>query len=251
SGAGTASGRGDRSRNRQPGRPSQTRATVGAELTSRSVDRLLAAIGSRSQPPGRGCRSAGCRRNNGPAERGHRTVTRSEEYAMATDPTTLGGDELPPSGRAYDGIEHLDHGPPSWWKGLFAATIVFSVLYLQYYHLGTPGRSAVERYDQALAENMRLQFAEIGELKPDEPTLGRMMNDSRWVRVGESVYRTHCVSCHGIDGGGVVGPNLTDEHYKNARSIGDILRVVQNGAAAGAMPPWRDKLHLNEQILVA
>lgn len=178
-------------------------------------------------------------------------MTRSEEYAMATDPANPSDDEAPLSDRPYDGIEYLEHAPPSWWKGLFAATIVFSVLYLQFYHLGTPGRSAVERYDQALAENMRLQFAEIGELQPDEATLVRMMNDSRWVRVGESVYRTHCVSCHGIDGGGVVGPNLTDDHYKNTRTIGDILRVVQNGAAAGAMPPWRDKLHLNEQILVS
>lgn len=170
---------------------------------------------------------------------------------MANEPETANSGGLPLATRERGGIEYLDHAPPSWWKGLFAATIVFSVLYLQYYHLGAPGRSAVEQYDQALAENMRLQFAEIGELKPDEATLVRMMNDSRWVRVGESVYRTHCVSCHGIDGGGVVGPNLTDEHYKNARTIGDILRVVQNGAAAGAMPPWRDKLHLNEQILVS
>ena len=171
---------------------------------------------------------------------------------MASDPVVNPvGDELPPSGREYDGIEHLDHPPPAWWKGLFAATIVFSVLYLQVFHLGTPGRSAVEQYDQALAENMRLQFAEIGELQPDEATLVRMMNDSRWVRVGESVYRTHCVSCHGIDGGGVVGPNLTDENFKNVRNINDVLRIVQNGAAAGAMPPWRDKLHLNEQILVS
>jgi len=170
---------------------------------------------------------------------------------MATDPVNPVGDELPPNGPEYDGIEHLDHPPPAWWKGLFAGTVVFSVLYLQVFHLGAPGRSAVEQYDQALAENMRLQFAEIGELRPDEATLVRMMNDSRWVRVGESVYRTHCVSCHGIDGGGLVGPNLTDEHYKNTRTISDLLRVVQNGAAAGAMPPWRDKLHLNEQILVS
>ncbi len=101
-----------------------------------------------------------------------------------TDPANPVDDNLPLTERDFDGIEHLDHPPPAWWKGLFTATIIFSVLYMQYYHLGTPGRSAVERYDQALAENMRLQFAEIGELQPDEATLVRMMNDRRWVPRG-------------------------------------------------------------------
>jgi len=102
-----------------------------------------------------------------------------------------------------------------------------------------------------MGENMRLQFAEIGDLQPNEATLVKMMNDSGWVKVGESVYRSNCASCHGIDGGGVVGPNLTDDYYKNVREITDILNVVQQGAAAGAMPAWKNRLQLNEQILVS
>lgn len=170
---------------------------------------------------------------------------------MSTDPAHSPSDEAPLTGRAFDGIEEYDHRPPAWWKWIFVATIAFSALYLPYYHIGAPGRSVVEQYDVALSENMRLQFAEIGDLRPDEATLVRMMNDRRWVSVGESIYRAHCVSCHGIDGGGIVGPNLTDHHYKNVRTIEDILRVVQFGAAAGAMPAWKDQLQLNEQILVS
>ena len=144
-----------------------------------------------------------------------------------------------------------DHPIPAWWKWIFVATIAFSAIYFPYHHLGAPGRSAIERYEVAMGENVRLQFAELGDLRPDEATLVRMMNDRRWVRVGESVYRAHCISCHGLDGGGLVGPNLTDDHYKNVRTIGDILRIVQYGAAGGAMPPWQNRLHLNEQILVS
>jgi cytochrome c oxidase cbb3-type subunit 3 len=44
---------------------------------------------------------------------------------------------------------------------------------------------------------------------------------------------------------------LADDNYKNIREIGDILKVVQNGAAAGAMPAWQNRLVLNEQILVS
>ncbi len=170
---------------------------------------------------------------------------------MSTDPHGDSREETAASIHSFDGIHEDDHPVPGWWKWIFIGTIAFGVLYLPYRHLGAPGRSVLERYEVALAENMRLQFAEIGDLRPDEATLVRMMNDRRWVRVGQSVYRAHCVSCHGIDGGGVVGPNLTDDHYKNVRTIEDILRIVQYGAAAGAMPAWRDRLHLNEQILVS
>ena len=128
---------------------------------------------------------------------------------------------------------------------------MFSLLYWPFFHFGAPGRSASERFNVALAENMRLQFAEIGELQPNETTLVKMMYDDGWVKFGESVYRANCASCHGLDGGGVVGPNLADEHYKNVREITDILNIVQNGAAAGAMPAWKSRLQLNEQILVS
>jgi cytochrome c oxidase cbb3-type subunit III len=170
---------------------------------------------------------------------------------METDPNQIADGDAPLTGHAYDGIQEYDNPLPGWWKWLFIGTIFFSLLYWPFYHFGAPGRSVSERYDVALGENMRLQFAEIGELQPNAATLVKMMNDSGWVKVGESVYRSNCASCHGIDGGGIVGPNLTDDHYKNVREVADILKVVQQGAAAGAMPAWKSRLQLNEQILVS
>ena len=170
---------------------------------------------------------------------------------MTTDSRSTDPNEPPLVGHSFDGIQEYDNPLPGWWKWLFVGTIVFSLLYWPFFHSGAPGRSIEERFSIAQAENMRLQFAEIGELKPNEETLVRMMNDPGWVKVGESIYRGNCASCHGIDGGGVVGPNLADDHYKNVRDISDILRIVQVGAAAGAMPAWQNRLQLNEQILVS
>ncbi len=170
---------------------------------------------------------------------------------MADKITNVANDNAPLTGHAFDGIQEYDNPLPGWWKWLFIATIVFSLLYWPYYHFGAPGRSVSEQFNVAIAENMRLQFAEIGELQPNEATLVKMMYDDGWVRFGESVYRANCASCHGLDGGGIVGPNLADEHYKNVREITDILNIVQNGAAAGAMPAWKSRLQLNEQILVS
>ena len=170
---------------------------------------------------------------------------------MTTDTQGMPHQPSPLIGQAFDGIQEYDNPLPGWWKWLFVATIAFSVVYFPYYHFGAPGRSVEDSYTIAMGENLRLQFADLGELKPDETTLVRMMHDKSWVKVGQAVYRTNCASCHGVDGGGIVGPNLADDNYKNIREIGDILKVVQNGAAAGAMPAWQNRLLPNEQILVS
>ncbi len=153
--------------------------------------------------------------------------------------------------QARDGIDVADGSLPNWWKWIYAATILFAPFYWMYYHIGAPGRSSIDAYDVALATNTRLQFAEIGDLKPDAETIVRYMHKGSWVKVGQSVFKANCVSCHGQEGEGKIGPNLTDEVYKNVNRIEDIARVINEGAAAGAMPKWSDRLHPNEVVLLS
>lgn len=155
------------------------------------------------------------------------------------------------TGHVYDGIEEYDNPLPGWWKWSFIATIVYSILYGLYLHGGAEGRSVEEGYAAAMADNMRLQFQQIGDLQVDEATVFAYLSDPQWLKVGESVFRSHCVSCHGSTGAGLVGPNLTDDYYKHIKTVGDILAVVQNGAAGGAMPAWKTRLHPNEIVLVS
>lgn len=152
---------------------------------------------------------------------------------------------------SFDGIQQFDHPLPKWWIWLFAGCLVFAPPYFWYYHNGTEGRSLADQHDTRLAENLKLQFSQMGELKADRETLVRFTYEDSWLRVGRSIFKTNCVSCHGRDGIGQVGPNLQDDHYKNVRDIEDILRVLQNGANAGAMPAWKSKLSTNEIVLVS
>lgn len=150
-----------------------------------------------------------------------------------------------------DGVDTLDRPLPMAWKSLFFATVLFTFPYLAYLHAGGESRSLVDSYDRALAANMRLQFAEIGEVKADRENVIKFLGRPNWLSFGKSVFKSKCASCHGSDGGGLVGPNLCDDNYKNIRDIGDFIKVMQNGAGGGAMPPWRDKLSTEELVLVA
>ena len=117
--------------------------------------------------------------------------------------------------------------------------------------MGHQGWSIHEAYETDVADNLRLQFADIGELEQDASTLLELVNNQKLIPIGKAAFKGNCVSCHAADGSGLVGPNLTDDHWKNVRKIGDILEVVNNGAANGAMPGWKNRLHPNEIVLVS
>ena len=151
----------------------------------------------------------------------------------------------------YDGIREFDNPTPGWWYLIFLASFVFSVWYFIYYHMSTISTSVAQGFDTSVADDLKKRFAEIGDLKPDADTLVRFLQDPAWLTVGALVWKGQCVSCHGPEGAGLIGPNLTDESWKNVRKIEDIAQVVENGAANGAMPAWKTRLHPNEVVLVS
>lgn len=153
---------------------------------------------------------------------------------------------------SYDGIQEYDNPLPGWWKFLFWVTIIFSPIYYMYFH-AADGRSIHDDYNRHMASIFELRFAEIGELEADRATIVKYMREEpKWMAVGEVVYKANCVSCHGASGEGQVGPNLTDDHWKNVRNIEDIAKVIEDGAANGAMPAWKNRLsHKNQIVLTA
>lgn len=153
---------------------------------------------------------------------------------------------------AYDDIQEYDNPLPTWWSLLFFFSVIFALLYAVRYHLGGPGPSVEEEYDESAAEIFQLRFAELGDLAPDRATLLQYKDDAGWLAVGQAVFKANCVSCHGANGQGDIGPNLTDDHWKNVTAIEDIARVISDGAGNGSMPAWRNRLsHVNQIVLTA
>ncbi len=156
------------------------------------------------------------------------------------------------TGHEYDGIEEYDNPLPGWWSTVFALSAVFAVFYVVYFHLGEEGLDDISQYDAEAAEVMELRFGQLGTLTADRATLLQYKDDQKWLAAGRAAFQVHCVSCHGKDGGGLVGVNLTDDHYKNITSIEDIVKVIQDGAAGGAMPAWKNRItNVNQLVLTA
>ena len=72
---------------------------------------------------------------------------------QVTDPNTLpeGAPDDPLTGHDYDGIQEYDNPLPGWWRWIFIGTIIFSVFYALYWHLGGPGLSERQEYEAELA----------------------------------------------------------------------------------------------------
>ena len=152
----------------------------------------------------------------------------------------------------FDGIQECTHPIPKWWRSFFWITIAIAPVYILINHSGAPGSSQVERYQAAMDANTRKQYQEIGDLDGDETTMVEYMQKEKWVAVGASIFKANCVSCHGAEGGGNVGPNLCDEYYKHVKQLPDLIRIVNQGVGAGAMPAWANRLsHPNDVVLVS
>ena len=155
----------------------------------------------------------------------------------------------------YDGIQEFDNPIPGWWSWLFAICVVFSVFYWLYYQTGVAGRTMVDQYNRASKNLLMKKFYDpatgtVVELEPTRETMLSYMGQKNWVDFGKVVFDNNCVSCHAKDGGGITGPNLTDDYWKNVNRLEDIPRVIADGAKQGAMPAWNGRLHPNEVVLV-
>lgn len=152
----------------------------------------------------------------------------------------------------YDGIKELDNDLPPWWVYLFYATIIFSVIYLGKYHL-----FGGDNQYQELEKEMELAQIQIEEYKKNAPDLLTadqvvMLTDPADLAAGKVVYDANCVACHKADGGGSIGPNLTDEYWILGGDIKDIFHVISEGGRDGkGMVPWKQQITPSDIAKVA
>jgi mono/diheme cytochrome c family protein len=65
---------------------------------------------------------------------------------------------------------------------------------------------------------------------------------------GKAVYESFCAGCHRIDGGGGIGPAMTDDCYIHGGTFKEIESVLINGVAEKGMPMWGPVLDEDNQL---
>jgi mono/diheme cytochrome c family protein len=59
---------------------------------------------------------------------------------------------------------------------------------------------------------------------------------------GKRLFDIHCTHCHGLNGTGGAGPNLTDQTTVHGDGYYDVYDVILNGVRNKPMVSWRDRL---------
>jgi cytochrome c oxidase cbb3-type subunit 3 len=146
---------------------------------------------------------------------------------------------------AYDGIQEYDNPMPRWWVWLFWATIIFSVIYFFDVTGRVKGIGREAEYEREVAEAARRWPHPAAGA--DAAALAALAQDPKAKEAGKAVYTQNCASCHRPDGGGLIGPNLADDHWIHGGTPEAIQRTIAEGVLAKGMPAW-GKMLKPEQV---
>ena len=70
-----------------------------------------------------------------------------------------------------------------------------------------------------------------------------LLTEASDLATGKAIFETNCVACHKSDGGGGIGPNLTDEYWILGGGIKNVFTTVSEGGRDGkGMVSWKTEL---------
>jgi len=153
----------------------------------------------------------------------------------------------------YDGIQEYDNPLPSWWSGIFIATIVFAIVYWFWFEGGGPGRSVQAQFaqDWTRYQAWKTEAEQTHRIVVNEDSLAQLAHDAATIDTGAKIFAQNCVGCHMPDGSGQVGPNLTDEFQIHGIGRLDLYQTIRDGVPAKGMISWGATMQPRDMAAVA
>ncbi len=132
----------------------------------------------------------------------------------------------------YDGIRELNNPPPPWLMWLFYITVFWGLGYVAYFHFFHIGALQAEEYKNEMAEAAE-------KYKKTETNTENivLLTDIASLEAGSTLYKKSCAACHGPEGKGGIGVNLTDNEWIYGNELKNVFETIKNGTSKG-MPTF-------------
>ena len=142
----------------------------------------------------------------------------------------------------YDGIHELDNNLPPWWIWGFYASIAYAVIYMFFFITGDSLNTAKEYENEMAAAKEQVDAYLASQPSSIDENTVVVLNDASALSAGAKIFKENCVACHLADGGGSVGPNLTDEYWIHGGGITNVFTTIKYGVVTKGMIAWKDQL---------
>lgn len=144
-------------------------------------------------------------------------------------------------GHDYDGIRELNNPTPPWWRYGFYCSILFGVVYLWRFHISETAPLQIEELQiaEAKAAVAKEAYLKNAANNIDENNV-TLLKDAADIEAGKKLFIAGCAACHGVEGQGVVGPNLTDDHWIHGGKVNEIFSTIKYGVPDKGMKSWKE-----------
>jgi len=131
-------------------------------------------------------------------------------------------------------IENRERKPPVYFNILFFGLILWAVIFMAYYLFS--GWSS----DAEFQAKMEAHQQQVAKATPSAAA-ALVQPEKLSLEAGKKIFASHCAMCHGAEGKGGIGPNLTGEKFRYGRSEAAIHESISKGRPNG-MPAFGSQL---------
>jgi len=144
----------------------------------------------------------------------------------------------------FDGIQEFDNKLPNWWLWTFYLACIFAFFYWVHYHVLDTGALPAKELQQEQEVYSAMLAEQLRKSPVNDESLTKLMSDPVTVKKGEAIFKNpaQCATCHKPDGGGLIGPNLTDKFWIHGGKPTDIHKTISKGVAEKGMLAWESIL---------
>ena len=147
----------------------------------------------------------------------------------------------------YDGIKYRDdnNNSPGIFKILLSVLVIWGVIFMGYYLFsGWSSQAEADAVKKARDAKKQAAHASMEATAAGHDGSGHKVES--YVAAGKQLYGNLCAACHGENGKGSVGPDLTASKFKYGKSRAEIEKSITEGRPNG-MPAFNGQIN-HEQV---